>query len=89
VAGHVGLELRNVGNNYPFERSRRFPEILANSSPTCAIAHLERGDLVHIALGQRDVIPTVEQAVRRTPVAPISPSGAVTNTKASREKVCR
>jgi hypothetical protein len=25
VAGHVGLELRNVGKNYPFERSRRFP----------------------------------------------------------------
>src|SRR5262249_24518928 len=25
VAGHVGLELRNVGANYPFERSRRFP----------------------------------------------------------------
>jgi len=32
VAGHVGLELRNVGKNYPFERSRRFPGILANSS---------------------------------------------------------
>jgi len=26
VAGHVGLELRNVGKNYPFERSRRFPD---------------------------------------------------------------
>jgi hypothetical protein len=25
VAGHVGLELKNVGKNYPFERSRRFP----------------------------------------------------------------
>jgi hypothetical protein len=24
VAGHVGLELRNVAANYPFERSRRF-----------------------------------------------------------------
>jgi uncharacterized protein YndB with AHSA1/START domain len=32
VAGHIGLELRNVGKNYPFERSRRFPGILANSS---------------------------------------------------------
>jgi hypothetical protein len=32
VGGHVGLELRNVGKNYPFERSRRFPGILANSS---------------------------------------------------------
>jgi hypothetical protein len=31
VAGHVGLELRNVGKNYPFERSRRFPEIQPNS----------------------------------------------------------
>ncbi len=26
VAGVVGLELRNVVANYPFERSRRFPE---------------------------------------------------------------
>ena len=33
VAGHVGLELRNVGKNYPFERSRRFPEIQPNSGP--------------------------------------------------------
>jgi hypothetical protein len=27
VAGHVGLELRNVGANYPFERSHRFTGI--------------------------------------------------------------
>src|SRR5262249_40402832 len=27
-----------------------------------AIGHLERGDPVHVALGQRDIIPTVEQA---------------------------
>jgi hypothetical protein len=33
VAGHVRLELRNVAANYPFERSRRFPRTLANSSP--------------------------------------------------------
>jgi hypothetical protein len=26
VAGHVGLELRNVDAKYPFERSNRFPE---------------------------------------------------------------
>ena len=32
VAGHVALELRNVGKNYPFERSRRFPGIQPNSS---------------------------------------------------------
>src|SRR5262249_62297407 len=35
VAGHVGLELRNVGKNYPFERSRRFPgssQILATET---------------------------------------------------------
>jgi hypothetical protein len=31
VAGVVGLELRNVGANYPFERSRRFPGIRPNS----------------------------------------------------------
>jgi len=27
VAGHVGLELRNVVANYPFERSHRFAGI--------------------------------------------------------------
>src|SRR6516162_8958932 len=32
VAVHVALELRNVGKNYPFERSRRFPGIQSNSS---------------------------------------------------------
>ncbi len=26
VAGHVGLELRNVVANYPFESSRGFPD---------------------------------------------------------------
>jgi len=31
VAGHVRLELRNVGANYPFERSHRFPGIKPNS----------------------------------------------------------
>jgi hypothetical protein len=31
LAGHVRLELRNVGANYPFERSRRFPGIQPNS----------------------------------------------------------
>src|SRR6266550_3904074 len=30
VAGVVGLELRNVGANYPFEKSRRFPAIQPN-----------------------------------------------------------
>jgi hypothetical protein len=32
VAGHIGLELRKVAANYPFERSRRFLWILANST---------------------------------------------------------
>src|SRR6266478_4471101 len=31
VAGHVGLELRNVDANYPFERSHRFAGIQPNS----------------------------------------------------------
>jgi trypsin-like peptidase len=31
LAGHVGLELRNVAANYPFERSHRFAEIQPNS----------------------------------------------------------
>jgi len=30
VAGHIGLELGNVVANYPFEKSRRFTEILPN-----------------------------------------------------------
>jgi hypothetical protein len=32
VAGHVGLELRNVVANYVFERCDRFPEIKPNTS---------------------------------------------------------
>jgi hypothetical protein len=32
MAGHVRLELKNVGANYPFERSRRFRGIKANSA---------------------------------------------------------
>ena len=31
MAGHVGLELRNVEANYPFERSHRFAGIQPNS----------------------------------------------------------
>jgi hypothetical protein len=31
MAGHVGLELRNVDANYPFERSHRFAGIQPNS----------------------------------------------------------
>src|SRR5262249_48767792 len=31
LAGHVGLELRNVVAKYPFERSHRFPVIQPNS----------------------------------------------------------
>ena len=31
LAGHAGLELRNVVANYPFESSRRFPGIDSNS----------------------------------------------------------
>jgi hypothetical protein len=31
LAEHVGLELRNVVANYPFERSHRFPGIQPNS----------------------------------------------------------
>jgi hypothetical protein len=31
LAGHVGLELKNVGKNYPFESSHGFPVIKPNS----------------------------------------------------------
>jgi ABC transporter substrate binding protein len=34
VAGHVGLELRNVAANYPFESSRGFPGSEPNSGQT-------------------------------------------------------
>jgi hypothetical protein len=32
VAGHTRLELKNVGANYPFEKSHRFVEIQPNAS---------------------------------------------------------
>jgi hypothetical protein len=44
LAGHVRLELRNVGANYPFERPHRFPRIQPNSGPrdysrlSCSVA---------------------------------------------------
>jgi hypothetical protein len=56
VAGVVGLELRNVGANYPFEKSRRFPAIQPNlvtgdgsrlsacqKSDSCTAANKSRG----------------------------------------------
>jgi hypothetical protein len=49
VAGHVGLELRNVGANYPFEKSHRFAGIQPNSSHrdhsrlSCSVAATQLG----------------------------------------------
>ena len=80
VAGHVGLELRNVGKNYPFERSRRFPEILANSSHrdysrlSCGGGTTQLGPnsvsagLLARALGHRGASPNC-QSFRRPPIA--------------------
>jgi hypothetical protein len=72
VAGHVGLELRNVGKNYPFERLRRFPGILANSSHrdysllSCGGGETQLGPSAGIAagflaraLGHRGASPTL------------------------------
>ena len=74
VAGHVGLELRNVGKNYPFERSRRFPGILANSSHrdysrlSCGGGETQLGISAGIsagflarALGHRGASPTLQE----------------------------
>jgi hypothetical protein len=47
VGGHVGLELRNVVANYPFERSLRFPGIQPNSGDrddsrlSCSVGHTQ------------------------------------------------
>src|SRR5215831_9701123 len=47
VAGHVGLELRNVVTNYSFESSIRFPRNKPNSSHrdhsrlSCDIGHMQ------------------------------------------------
>jgi hypothetical protein len=45
VAGHVGLELRNVDTNYRFERSHRFAVIQPNSG---------FGDYSRLSCGVRD-----------------------------------
>jgi hypothetical protein len=66
LAGHVRLELRNVGTKYPFERSHRFPGIQPNfgdrdrSRLSCEVgdtqlvvnARISAGDVVR-ALGHR------------------------------------
>jgi hypothetical protein len=55
LAGHVGLELRNVIANYPFERPHRFPRIDSNSGPrdysrlSCAVAETQLGPHVRIS----------------------------------------
>ena len=77
VAGHVGLELRNVGKNYPFERSRRFPEIQPNSGPrdysrlSCGGGETQLGISAGIsagflarALGHRGASPTLQESQR-------------------------
>ena len=74
VAGHVGLELRNVGKNYPFERSRRFSEIQPNSGPrdysrlSCGGGETQLGISAGIsagflarALGHRGASPTLQE----------------------------
>jgi hypothetical protein len=49
LAGHVGLELRNVDANYPFKRSHRFAGIQPNSGfgdysrLSCGVGHMQLG----------------------------------------------
>jgi hypothetical protein len=45
MAGHVGLELRNIGANYPFERSHGFPASQPNSG---------HGDYSRLSCGVRE-----------------------------------
>jgi hypothetical protein len=57
VAGVVGLELRNVVGNYPFERSHRFHGIQPNSGHrddsrlSCSIGHTQLGPNARISAG--------------------------------------
>src|SRR5262249_54479589 len=58
LAGHVRLELRNVGANYPFERSHRFLGIKPNSSHrdysrlSCDVAETQLGPNTRTADGR-------------------------------------
>jgi hypothetical protein len=55
LAGHVGLELRNVVGNYPFERSHRFPGIQPDSGHrddsrlSCNVGHTQLGPNARIS----------------------------------------
>jgi hypothetical protein len=57
VAGHVGLELRNVGANYPFEESHRFAGIQPNSGHReysrlgCGVEETQLGRSARIYVG--------------------------------------
>src|SRR5262252_10996081 len=74
VAGVVGLELRNVGANYPFEKSRRFPAIQPNlvtgdgSRLSCGVADTAVLDprLYPLVIGERvrDKIAKTQPDVR-------------------------
>jgi hypothetical protein len=63
VAGHVGLELRNVRKNYPFERSSRFPGIKPNSGHrdysllSCGGGETQLGPLA--GRGQQPAMPVI------------------------------
>ena len=57
LAGHIRFELRNVGANYPFERSRRFPGIKSNSGHrdysrlSCGVWKTQLGPNARISAG--------------------------------------
>jgi hypothetical protein len=65
LAGHVRLELRNVGANYPFETAHRFAGIQPNSG---------HRDYSRLSCGVEDtqLDPTARMARRRDSVQPRS-----------------
>jgi hypothetical protein len=84
----VGLELRNVGANYPFEKSRRFPAIQPNlvtgdgSRLSCGVADTAILDprLYPLVIGERvrDKIAKTQLDVRPMSWPPSVASGQET-----------
>jgi hypothetical protein len=87
LAGHEGLELRNVAANYPFERAHRFAGTQPNSGDrdysrlSCAAGEMPLGPRVAGIFSKRlmrDVWPSSGIAVRHAPAAnDLPPHGLV------------
>src|SRR5258708_3291389 len=76
VAGHVGLELRNVVANYPFERPHKFPGIPPNSDLrdhsrlSCGVAETQLGPSAEILA--TDVTEYLAGLVGQSGLAPVN-----------------